>query len=93
MKIKKISGLLWSVMSVMFAVVIGYFMYLKNQTHDMSLSPLPEFSVPATELEKIITTDATTNVVIIRDKGASFNVVASSKTSPAPVAPVNPYLK
>jgi hypothetical protein len=88
----------------MFAVVIGYLMYLKNQRHNTSLSSLPEFSatvtevapanfVQVTELKKIITTDATTNVVIIRDKGASFNVVASSKTSPAPVAPVNPYLK
>jgi hypothetical protein len=29
---------------------------------------------------------------IVRDKGATFSVVASSKSSPAPVAPENPHL-
>ncbi len=34
-----------------------------------------------------------TNTLVVHDKGASFNMVSSSKNSPAPVVPVNPYLK
>jgi hypothetical protein len=34
----------------------------------------------------------TSDLPIIKDKGASFNMIATTKTSSAPVAPENPYL-